>query len=127
MKHLKSYEFYSDFDIDDIFNQIDDFLNSGQRNLWVGNDSIKIYIRKSKRNYKGKVLDFFDFATIEVYEPGKGLFTKILKRFEETYPDKNIFIESVLTDRFADYIRNNLGFEEFNDDRNFYKVKNINL
>ncbi len=118
---------YNTSDVDDILNQINNFLSSGVRNLWIGNDDIKIYIRKSKRNFKGQFLDFFDFASIEVEKTGQGLFTQILKKFEEVYPDKNIFIESVLTERFADYIKNKLGFEEESNNvsNNFYKIKTI--
>lgn len=123
---FKIFEEYKESDVDDVLNKIDQFLNSPQKNMWIGNDEIKIYIRKSKRIFKGKMYDFFDFATIEVENTGQGLFTQILKKFEEKYPDKNIFIESVLTDRFADYIKNKLGFEEPEDNynRNFYKIKN---
>ena len=112
--------------VDDILNQIDYFLNSNVKNLWIGNEEIKIYVRKSKRYFKGQVFNFFDFASIEVENTGQGLFTQILKKFEEKYPDKNIFIESVLTERFADYIKNKLGFEEESNNvsNNFYKIKN---
>jgi len=122
---FKIFEGYNESDVDDILNQIDNFLKSGQRNLWIGNDEIKIYIRNSKRHFKGQMYDFFDFASIEVEKTGQGLFTQVLKKFEEKYPDKNIFIESVLTERFADYIKNKLGFEEPEDNynRNFYKIK----
>jgi hypothetical protein len=121
--NFKIFE-YNNNDIDDILNQIDNFLNSTKRNLWIENDEIKIYIRKSKRFFKNRVLDFFDFASIEVENTGQGLFTKILKKFEEIYPDKNIFIESVLTERFADYIKNKLGFEKESDNvNNFYKIR----
>jgi hypothetical protein len=124
---FKIFEGYKESDIDNILKKIDDFLNSPQRNIWVQNKAIKIYIRKSKRNFRGKMFDFFDFATIEVQKQGQGLFTQVLKRFEEIYPDKNIFIESVMTERFADYIKNNLGFEEEenNVNRNFYKMKQL--
>ena len=125
MKHLKKFETYSEYDIDDILNKISIFLDSGLRNAWIDNDSIKIYIRKSKRVFKGNVYDFFDFANIEVTEPGTGLFTKILEKFEEIYPTKNIFIESVLTERFSNYIKNVLNFDEeiLNNSNNFYKIK----
>ena len=61
--NFKIFE-YNNNDIDDILNQIDNFLNSTKRNLWIENDEIKIYIRKSKRFFKNRVLDFFDFASI---------------------------------------------------------------
>lgn len=126
MIYLKTYEKYKESDVEDILNQISDFLNSNLRNTWIGNDSIRIYIRKSKRVYNKEMLDFFDFASIDVAETSNGLFTQILKRFEEIYPNMNIFIESVLTDRFASYIKNNLEFEEIlpNPSSNFYKIKN---
>lgn len=111
MKYLKLFESYNVSDVDDILNQIQYFLDSSDRNSWIGNDSIKIYIRKSKRYINDKLLIFFDFATIEVTETNTGLFTAILNKFEEVYPNKNIFIESVLTERFANYIRK-LGFIE---------------
>lgn len=128
MKYIKLYEKYNESDVDDILNQISDFLKSNMKNTWIGNESISIYIRKSKRPYKNEMLDFFDFATIDVVETGNGLFTQIVKRFEELYPNMNIFIESVLTDRFASYIKNKLEFEEIlpNPSNNFYKIKTIN-
>jgi hypothetical protein len=55
-----------------------------------------VSIRKPKRGYNKEMLDFFDFASIDVAETSNGLFTQILKRFEEIYPNMNIFIESVL-------------------------------
>lgn len=124
MKYLKLFESYNVSDVDDILNQIQYFLDSSERNKLIDNNSIKIYIRKSKRYINDKLLDFFDFATIEATETNTGLFTEILRRFEEKYPDKNIFIESVLTDRFANYIRK-LGFIEKtpNLENNFYKIK----
>ena len=125
MNYLKTFEKYDNSYIYDILNQISNFIDSKDRNLWISNNAISIYIRKSKRNFKGNMYDFFDFASIDVTEPGSGLFTKIIKKFEEKYPDKNIFIESVLTERFANYIKNVLNFEEEtpNYSNNFYKIK----
>ena len=129
MKYLKTFENkFNESDVNNILDQISIFLNSNDNRRWIGNDAISIYIRKSKRSFNGQIYDFFDFATIETTKTGTGLFTQILKRFEEIYPDKNIYIESVLTDRFANYIKNVLGFEdedEMNIGKNFYKIKNI--
>lgn len=130
MRHLKTFETkFNESDVDDILYQIATFLKSNNNRKWIGNDAISIYIRKSKRSFKGQMYDFFDFASIDATETGTGLFSQILKKFEETYPDKNIYIESVLTDRFANYIKNVLGFEEpdeLNISKNFYKIKNNN-
>lgn len=128
MKYLKTFDSkYNDCDVDDILNQISVFLNSKDNKRWIGNDAISIYVRKSKRIFHNEIYDFFDFANIEATETGTGLFTKIIKKFEDIYPNKNIFIESVLTPRFANYIENVLGFEkpdEINANNNFYKIKN---
>jgi hypothetical protein len=43
MIYLKTYEKYKESDVEDILNQISDFLNSNLRNTWIGNDSIRIY------------------------------------------------------------------------------------
>jgi hypothetical protein len=128
MKYLKTYDSkYNESDVDDILNQIAVFLKSNNNRIWIGNDAISIYVRKSKRSFNGQMYDFFDFASIDATETGTGLFTQILKIFEEIYPDKNIYIESVLTDRFANYIKNILGFEPDDiNSNNFYKVKNNN-
>lgn len=119
---FKMFEEYEESDVDEILDKIDMFIKSPQKNIWIENNAIKIYIRKSKRYFKGEVNDFFDFASISVEKTGKGLFSQILQKFEEIYPDKNIFIESVLTDRFAYYIQHKLGFET-DGNNNFYKIK----
>lgn len=128
MKYLKTFENkFNDSDVDDILNQISVFLSSKDNRKWIGNDAISIYVRKSKRIFHNNFYEFFDFASIEASETGTGLFTQIIKKFEERYPNKNIFIESVLTPRFANYIENVLGFEkpdEINVSNNFYKIKN---
>lgn len=120
---IKLNENYNISDLEDIMNQISEFIESNVRNKWIFNESLKIYIRNSRRYYKGSVLEFFDFASIEVYKEGSGFFTKLLQEFENRYPDKNIFIESVLTDRFSNYIENKLGFHRIDDQNNFYKIK----
>lgn len=55
-------------DVDDILNQISKFIESNLRNVWVRNDEIDIYVRKSKRMFKGQFLDFFDLASINVIQ-----------------------------------------------------------
>lgn len=98
MIYLKTFENkYNDYDVDDILNQISFFVRSKDNRRWISNDTIRIYVRKSKRLFHNVFYDFFDFANIEATETGTGLFTQIIKKFEEKYPNKNIFIESVLT------------------------------
>lgn len=110
-------------DVNDMLDQISNFINSANRNIWLYNDSMKVYVRKSKRYYNGSLSDFFDFASIVVYEENNGFFTELIREFENRFTDINIFIESVLTDRFANYIENKLGFHRIDDQNNFYKMK----
>ena len=91
--------------IDDILNQIEEFMNLPIKNKWIGNDEIKIYIRKSKRYINEKMIDCFDIATIEVEKQGKGLFTKILDQIIQKYPTTNIFIESIMEPRFRGFFK----------------------
>lgn len=87
-----------EFNHSDIFNQIDIFLKSDIRNIWVQNDSMKIYIRKSKRYVNNEIFDFFDIASVEVNEEyqGNGFFTYFIKTFLNKYTDKNVYVESII-------------------------------
>lgn len=86
------------FSNEKIFNDINQFLNSTIRNTYLYNEYMTLYVRKSKRFIEGKWYDCFDIASVEVIrqERGKGYFTSFLQTFIELYPDKNIFVESIL-------------------------------
>lgn len=96
-----------------IFEEIDKFIKSPNRNQWIYTDEMSIYVRKSKRPLCGELIDFFDLATINVTCPGKGMFTKFINEFMKKYPDLNIYIESVLTARFQNFIYNKLKFKRY--------------
>lgn len=87
-----------EFNHSDIFNQIDAFLKSNIKNTWIENDSMKVYIRKSKRYVNNEILDFFDIASVEVNEEyqGNGFFTDFMKNFLTKYIDKNVYVESII-------------------------------
>ncbi len=83
----------------DLFKQIDQFLlTTFPRNIWISDDIIKVYIRKSKRIINGEMLDFFDIASIEISEEsrGGGIFTSFMTEFISRYPDFNVYVESIL-------------------------------
>jgi hypothetical protein len=107
----------------EILRQIEEFMFSNLRNVWISDGIINIYIRKSKRMYKEQLFDFFDFASITVIQPsnrGKGLFTNILNSFEKQYPSKNIFVESIVNDKLYKHLKN-IGFDVIGDCA--YKIK----
>jgi len=106
-----------------IIDKLSAFIHSGLRNTWVMTEDMNLYVRKSKRSYKGVIIECFDFASIEIKNPGNGIFTELLKQFELKYPHINIFVESVLTDRFSNHLKKT--FIEYPlESTNFFKVKN---
>ena len=106
-----------------IFDEIDKFIESPAKNQWIHSNEMYIYVRKSKRLIGTEYVDFFDLATINVNSPGKGVFTKFIDEFVKRYPDLNIYIESVLTERFRNFISCKLKFEKYPIyDNCFYKI-----
>ena len=88
----------------DIFDQIDLFMLLPRRNVWIVDEAMDIYLRKSSRVVEGKGYNFIDFASIEVTKQGEGFFTAFLAEFRKMYPTKNIFVESILNKRFAEFL-----------------------
>lgn len=91
--------------------ELDLFINSNLRNHWIYLDELKIYVRKSKRYHNYTPVNCLDLATIEVYKTGNGLFTELLKEILKKY-NHNIFIESILEQRFYDFLLE-FGFEPY--------------
>lgn len=96
--------------IPEFFEKLREFLKSDARNLWINTNDFKIYVRKSKRPYNNKLIECLDLATIEVFEPGKGLFTELLDYLLKRQVH-NIFVESILDKRFYNFILSK-GFED---------------
>lgn len=91
----------------EMFERIDYFLSSRIDRMWIKSDEMEIYIRKSKRFINKEIVNCIDFASINVSQTGVGTFTGFLKWFRKKYPMKNIFIESILTERFARFFEKN--------------------
>ena len=47
-----------------IIDKLSAFIHSGLRNTWVMTEDMNLYVRKSKRSYKGVIIECFDFASI---------------------------------------------------------------
>lgn len=62
----------------------------------------KFYARVSKRKYDNFEGWWFDIVRIEAEIKGRGTFTRLL---DELHPKVNIYVESVLTVDFAEYLR----------------------
>lgn len=100
-------------ELDDLFLDIQTFLKSKQRNTYVGNSYITIYIRKSMRGFDNKLINFFDIGNIEVVPEyqNKGYFTQFLIRLLKEYPNMNIFVESILNPILTNKLKQ-FGFKE---------------
>lgn len=107
--------------------QIKTFLESPLTNTYISTKEMNLYVRKSKRFLEGKIYNCFDLARILVYEPnrGKGIFTKFYKELVSTYPEMNIFVESILNERFAERLKF-LGLKEkrYYEQLDMYLIQN---
>lgn len=97
------------------FDKLNYFIKSGIKNEWIIIDGFKMYVRKSKRYYKDNFIDCFDIASMESEIKGEGLFTKILVKILNRYPDMNIFVESILNSRLIPFLKR-FGFIEYGND-----------
>jgi hypothetical protein len=90
---------------------VKDFLESSYRNAWLNRDGQAVYVRKSVRVLGDQRYErVFDIANIETPEKkqGRGRFKQFLSEVEtalEGTTYQAIYIENVLTVRFADYFR----------------------
>lgn len=87
--------------------QLGQFIKSPLRNKWLETDQAKIFVRKSKRVVKTKLVDALDIASIEFDESirSKGLFTRILTEFEHLNPFDYLYIENVLNPELGRFLQ----------------------
>lgn len=78
-------------------------ISTMQRNAYVKERGfINLYVRISHRYIDGKVRGpVLDIANVETRVKGRGTFTKLLVRLRKKRPELPIFIENVLSERFA--------------------------
>ena len=83
---------------------LEDFADTKERNTWIYRNDFKLYLRKSFRMGNA----FLDIANVTVYEPGKGLFTRVCADVIEVAERKGfagVYVECVTTPRFQEYFR----------------------
>ena len=82
-----------------------------------------MYVRCSRRILEetGALQDCLDIANISVTPRRRccGLFTRLLQRIKQDYPSLTIYVESVMTSRFADKLLR-LGFHQHHEDWPLY-------
>ena len=125
MKYIQTYENYN---YSDILSEIDTFLKSSIRNVYVNDDKITMYIRKSQRLVNKQTVKFFDIGNISIDENhwGKGIFTNLISNLISKYPDMNIFVESILNPAIETAL-NKFNFEkqDLYGQINMYRIINI--
>lgn len=81
---------------------LEEFLQPDQpyKNQWVKHPEFKsLYVRKGK-SYGNAI----QIASIEARKPGKGAFTRLIAWLRENYPDRPIFLENILNERFEAHL-----------------------
>lgn len=86
-----------------VLEQLVDFIKESEEkhvyNLWLGDDTMKVYVRKGRHMvYPGKLSTTLDIASVEVDEDkqGQGVFSDFLDKAHEMNPWDATYIENVL-------------------------------
>jgi hypothetical protein len=87
---------------------LETFLKSPQRNVWVVEKSIRVYVRKNRRFFDNNIHECLDIGTVEVNKDkrGTGIFTKFLTKFENEARKQNkyVYVENVLEPRLMMFL-----------------------
>jgi hypothetical protein len=85
----------------------------------------KVYLRKSNRLIKGKIIPSLDIASIEVWIPQKGTGTSIINKLHELNPFGVTFIENVINEHLEKWINRNdwTYYPLYSLDHCYYKLK----
>lgn len=77
-----------------------------------------LYVRQAPRWLEGATRECcLDIATVDADVPGQGSFKRLFAYIRERHPDRWIYIENVLTRRFAEGLRK-MGFIEIRNEYN---------
>jgi len=87
--------------------QFSGFLLSSNRNIWLEDKKMAVYVRKSKRYLDNVLMNCVDIGSVNIEEKyrGKGTFSSFLKKIEKINPYKVIYIENILNDNLAKHFK----------------------
>ena len=97
------------------------FLESEDRNKWLKDRYLRVYVRKSRRMIEGDFLSALDIASIQATFPGKGHGTKFLMEAERISPFAVTFVECVHNERFRGWLVRNGWARVPGEEENFWK------
>lgn len=63
---------------------------------------LDLYVRVSRRLIDGELRETIDLASINARSPGRGCFKKLVADLREKHPEVVLYVECVLSDRFAE-------------------------
>lgn len=74
-----------------------------RRNAYIRHKDFKeLYVRYTRRMLGAQIRSHvLDIGVIEAKNPGKGAFTRLVRRIRKKYPHVWLYVESVLNERFA--------------------------
>jgi hypothetical protein len=95
---------------------LEEFINSPVRNAHIEDPRFTVlYCRKSNRHIFGSYVEgIFEVGNVSAVSPGTGQFTCFLEELKAVWSGP-IFIENVMTERFALYLER-IGFDRVYDD-----------
>jgi hypothetical protein len=96
------------------------FLDSNERNSWLCSKGLQVYVRKSKRLFRGRLVPVLDIASICATPPGKGVGTRFMEEANRINPYKITFVESVLNELFQGWLLRN-GWKRIPGVDNYWK------
>ncbi len=106
-----------------VLDQLAEFI-AGQgkgmpRNLWLGDDRMKVYVRcgrhKLDMTRRGGIATCLDIGSIEVYEPEQKTFSEwFLPGAIKLNPWEAVYVESVMERRFQEFFERN-GFTKIGE------------
>ena len=87
--------------------ELNTFLNSTQRNLWIGDDRVAVYVRKSKRYVLEVCHPVLDLASIEVNVEYRrqGIFKDVFFTCRKLSPYPYVYVENVLEPYLDHWLR----------------------
>lgn len=110
-----------------LIEQVEEFIKfASQRSLgqrtWVENEEARVYIRKSLRHIDGCKMTMLDIAAIDVFDQGKGVWTKFINKICEICPWDGILIENTHNPILRDWcIRH--GWFPYNNEPTYYLLR----
>lgn len=92
------------------------------RSLWLGDETLEVYVRYSKRGLNGELVEALDIATITATPTGQGIGTRFITAAHELNPWPMTFVENSLNEHLTAWLERN-GWLPHTTPYCYYKLK----